>query len=93
MRKKLKDQQGQAVIEYIVLLAIVLSFYAVVSAFISKLGLERKIQASLFGPFASLYKYGHYEAQGYDEGAPKMHPRIYGGDRNFRIFLNPKSTQ
>lgn len=89
----IKNQSGQAVIEYIVILAIVVGFYLMLTTTIASLNLERRFHSFLIAPFANTYKYGHPEAQGFDEGTPKMHPRIEEGPENFRIFIMPKVGQ
>ncbi len=90
MKPAVKDQEGQAVVEYIVLLAIVVGFYALLTAGLVKLKLERRFQFIFISPVAMSYKYGLTSATGFDEGTPKNHPRVYGGEGNFRLFLNPE---
>lgn len=86
-----KGQEGQATTEYILLLAVIVSFFMVAANWISKSGLSQKLTALVTGPFAAAYRYGHTKAKGFDDGGPKYHPRAYGGENNFRIFLNPDS--
>ncbi len=81
---------GQATVEYILLLAVVVGFYMAASAGLNRLKLGERIMAPLVGPFSAAYRYGHPKAKGFDDGGPKNHPRAEGGDGNFRIFLNPK---
>ena len=94
LRKKARQtnaQEGQAVVEYILLLSVVVLFFVLITQGIARMGITPKLMASLTGPFANTYKYGHPKAQGFDEGAPKFHPRIFGGEENFRLFFNPDS--
>src|SRR4051794_33120519 len=82
-------EQGQAVTEYILLIAIIVSFYMMVTAGLSKMDLANKLMLSITGPFAAAYRYGHPKAKGYDNGGPSYHPRAEGGENNFRLFFNP----
>lgn len=84
------NEDGQALTEYIVMIAIIVGFYVAVATGISKLGIERKLSLTLKGPFAAAYRYGHVKAKGFDDGGPENHPRASGGNNNFRLFLNPR---
>lgn len=88
-----RNQSGQAVIEYILLLAIVVGFYFIIWEGIRGLRLERKLMKPLSEDFAAAYRYGHPKAKGFDDGGPYYHPRAIGGQRNFRIFLNRTSQR
>ena len=83
------NEQGQAITEYILLLAIIIMAYAMFARMLSSSGLANRLSHSMTGPFASAYKYGLPTAKGWDEGGPVLHPRAVGGN-NFRIFFNPK---
>jgi len=85
------DEQGQAVLEYILLIAIIVGFYMAVTVGMSKIGLAKKLMLPITGAFAATYQYGHPKAKGYDNGGPTYHPRAEGGENNFRIFFNPDS--
>lgn len=89
----MKNQSGQATTEYILLLSVVVGFYILVAGTIKRFGIAEKIMRPVIGPFAAAYQYGHPLAKGYEDGGPKNHPRIYGGEGNFRIFLNPDTTK
>lgn len=82
-------ESGQALTEYVILLSMVLWLFLMASSWISRLGLDRKMASMVTGPFAAAYTYGHTQAKGLDDGGPTNHPRIDGGDGNFRIFYNP----
>lgn len=84
-----RDEQGQAVVEYLLLLAVVVGFFMVMSAGLKKTMIGKKLMTPITVDFARAYKYGHPKAEGTDEGgSPKRHPR-YDGEESFRIFMNP----
>lgn len=87
------NRSGQAIAEYIILLAIVVLVY---SALLKSLGGSSSFQA-LRKPFVEQYKYtyryGHPDARGQDDGGPVLIPQYSdspgGQGANFRIFINP----
>jgi Flp pilus assembly pilin Flp len=85
------DERGQAVTEYVLLLAVIVSGYLVLIRGLNQYGLTQKVTRALTEDFASAYRYGHTKAKGYEDGEPKNHPRITTGEGNFRIFLNPRA--
>ena len=85
----LRQNHGQAVTEYILLLAVIATAFGLLSAGINKMGIADKMTNMLLGPFAATYRYGHPKAKGYDDGGPSMHPMASGGN-NFRIFIYTK---
>ena len=88
-RSESNGESGQAVLEYILLMTVVVSAYLIVARGIARAGVAEKLMRPLSQNFAYTYKYGHPKARGYDEGEPQMHVRIYDGShRNFRIFIN-----
>lgn len=82
-----RDESGQAMMEYILLLAIVVSFYVIVAKGLTEMGISEKLMRPLTESFASAYQYGHPKAKGYDDGGPEYHPRAVEGGTNFRIFI------
>jgi hypothetical protein len=84
------SSSGQAVIEYILLLTVIVSAYMTLSSWAARFGLAQKLATPVTQDFAKAYKYGDIKASGFDEGDPKRHPRISGCDGCFRIFINPK---
>lgn len=87
----MKDSEsGQAVIEYILLLSIVVSIFIVVSRGLSRAGMTKMLMKPLRENFARAYQYGHPEALGVDDGGPKNHPREVNGENSFRLFINPQ---
>ena len=83
------SQSGQAITEYILLLAIVAVSFMMLSLGIGRMGVAQKLTRALVGPFAATYRYGHPKAKGFDDGGPNMHPIAPGGN-NFRIFIYEK---
>ena len=79
---------GQAVIEYVLLLAASVSFYFIVVGGITRIWLGARLMRPLTQDFARTYRYGLPNAKGYDDGGPEHHPRAFGGN-NFRLFINP----
>lgn len=85
----LKNERGQAIVEYILLLSTIVAIYATVISWVSQFGLMQKLVAPLNNEFAKTYQFGDPKADGFD-GEPKRHPRISGCDECFRIFINPE---
>lgn|GEM_PF-802604 len=85
----LRQNRGQGVTEYILLLAVISTAFALLSNGLNKMGVADKMTNMLLGPFAATYRYGHSKAKGYDDGGPSMHPMASGGN-NFRIFIYTK---
>ena len=85
----LRDESGQAVTEYVLMLFAVLSFYLIVAKFLGTYGLAQKLATPITTTFATTYQYGKNDVLGFDNGGPKDHPRVLS-DGNFRIFINPQ---
>jgi len=84
-------ESGQATLEYLLLLLIVVGSYGIILQWIQKAKLADLLAAPLTDTFAKVYKYGHPKAKGYDEGTPENHPRaVMNG--NTRSYINPRST-
>jgi hypothetical protein len=86
------NRSGQAIAEYVILLAIVVLIY---TALLKSLGGSASFDA-FKKPFVEQYKYtyryGHPDARGQDDGGPKLIPQYSdpdGSPQNFRIFINP----
>jgi len=90
-RKLSKDQEGQAVLEYILLLSIIVSIYATVTTWVNSYGLAQKMISPVSKDFAATYQFGDPKAAGFDSpgGTPKRHPRIEDCEECFRLFINP----
>lgn len=89
-RVDLRDQSGQAVTEYILLLSIVVAAFLLLSKGITDVGLSGKLLTPVKEDFANTYRYGHPKAKGFEDGGPLNHPRAYtgGSNNNFRLFIN-----
>ena len=96
LQKRRDSQSGQAVIEYILLLSIVVIASVLLKNFLQKQTFSTKLIDNLKNEFARSYRYGHPMAKGFDNDAPyskdgpSMHPRIVESG-NFRIFYNPRA--
>ena len=86
-----RNQSGQATIEYILLLSVIVSFFVTISAWVTKFGLAQKMAKPITKDFASTYQIGAPDGAGFDSDSPKDHPRIQDCDNCFRIYLNPKA--
>ena len=80
---------GQATVEYIMILSVVVALFAVLAMFMKSVGIENKFLKGVRENFARTYQYGHPKAKGFDDGGPEMHPRV-NAQGNFRIFINPR---
>lgn len=86
-----ETQSGQAVIEYIMLLAVVIGSYMTLASWFTRFGFAEKLTRPITKSFAHAYQYGDVEALGFDDGGPKRHPRANTrSNENFRIFINPE---
>ena len=83
------NQRGQAITEYMMLLVIVLAVVLAVMRILKGSNLASTIMTPIQKDFARAYKYGHPQASGFDEGAPKKHVRIEES-QNFRLYINPR---
>lgn len=90
LRSISKGEEGQATLEYIMILAILVGIFVTALAQIREMDLAGKMTGLITREFAAAYQYGHPEAKGPGNGGPEMHPRYIGG-KNFRIFINPGS--
>lgn len=82
------SQAGQAVVEYILLLAIVISIYSLIISRLSESNAFEALKKPLEKDYAFTYRYGHPKARGQEAGGPKYIPQYSTGE-NFRIFINP----
>jgi hypothetical protein len=83
---------GQAVVEYILLIAVVVLVFSSAMKRLSDSNLMVNLQKPFTSQFKYTYRYGHPEARGQDDGGPVNIPQYSNGqenDHNFRIFLNP----
>jgi hypothetical protein len=87
-----KNENGQAVTEYILMMAMIVSIYLLFTAGLVRIGLAKKLMQPMTDTFTATYQFGHPKAKGYDNGGPEYHPRALGGQNNFRIFFNPRNN-
>jgi hypothetical protein len=88
-RARESSESGQAVVEYILLLSIVVSIYFTVTGWANSYGLANKLITPISKDFAATYQFGDPKASGFDSDSPKRHPRIEDCDECFRLFINP----
>ncbi len=89
------DETGQATVEYILLLSVLVSLFLIVARGIGQMGLAEKLARPIQKDFKAAYQYGHPKAKGSADGGFEHHPRAMEGGKdkeNFRIFLNPGET-
>ena len=92
MEKVKRSDLGQAVVEYIILLAILVGLYGAMIRQLGEREVFKKMQKPLTKDFAATYRYGHPKAKGMDDGGPVNIPTVQSkgyDDQNFRIFYNP----
>jgi hypothetical protein len=84
-----RNERGQAVVEYILLVAIIVTFFVGVRRAFERFRIGEALMRPITQEFAAAYQFGHPKAKGFDNGGPEYHPRAIGGNNNFRIFFNP----
>ena len=85
----MKNQNGQAVTEYILLLAILVSLFTLIMNTLMQSSVLDMLKAPLEKGYKYTYQYGHPDARGQDNGGPKYIPQQHDLSQNFRIFINP----
>ena len=86
---KINQHSGQAVTEYILLLAILVSLFTTFLQALTNTGAINALKKPLEKDFKYTYQYGHPEARGQNDGGPKYIPQQHDQQQNFRIFINP----
>jgi len=87
----LRAESGQATLEYVLLLAVLVMVAGIVGKGLERAGLAKTLMKPITEEYAYTYKYGLAAARGFDEGTPNLHPRVTEPrGSNFRIFLNPR---
>jgi hypothetical protein len=84
------EESGQAVVEYVLLLSVVVTLFVAVLQGMDRLRITGRLAEFVTGGFKSTYQFGHPDASfgGDSGGETKNHPRVVGqGSNNFRIFL------
>lgn len=84
-----KNESGQALTEYILLLSIVISLYTLIIGTLADSNLFETLKGPLTKDYAYTYRYGHPKARGQEDGGPKYIPQHHDDQQNFRIFINP----
>jgi hypothetical protein len=84
-----RSESGQAVIEYVLLLAIIIFLYTLVLERLAGSNGFEVMKKPLTQDFKYTYRYGHPEARGQTDGGPKLIPQHHEPAQNFRIFINP----
>ena len=89
-RNDKQKQSGQAVVEYIVMLAVVTFFFVIVSRWLTDMDLGTRLNKPIQEDYARAYQYGRVDAKGMEDGGPLNHARYtQPAGNNFRIFINP----
>lgn len=85
-------EKGQATVEYILLLAIIVAGFLIVAQGLANSQLMSNLMNPLTDPYTKAYQNGHYQARAPDDpqGAFK-HPRAYPAPESFRIFYSKGS--
>ncbi len=84
------NHSGQALLEYVILLAIVVALFTTFSKKLSESPAFANLQRPFTEEFARTYRYGHPEARGQEDGGPLYLPQYNENEgNNFRIFINP----
>lgn len=87
------NNQGQATVEYILLISIVLMIFLGLSEGLTQGQLMQKILAPINTDYRQAYQNGHYKALAPDDqGGPFKHPRAIPGAESFRIFYSRGPT-
>lgn len=89
---QVKSTSGQAILEYIILLAIVVSLFVMMVKLLADGNAMQKLKSPLEKTYKYTYQYGHPQARGQKDGGPKNIPQ-YDKDKEFRIFINPPISQ
>jgi Flp pilus assembly pilin Flp len=84
-----RDESGQAAIEYVLILSVIVAAYMAFITAIEKAHLAETLMGPIVGSYAMTYKYGNPKAKGFDEGTPENHPRAVV-DGKVRLFINPR---
>jgi uncharacterized protein (UPF0333 family) len=88
-RNILRNQKGQSVFEYMLVLLVVIGAVLLVMGLLKKSNFfYKKVTEPLVKHITYNYKYGDSGAQGWDEGNPKLHIQISRPNegQTFRLF-------
>ena len=93
MDKMKVKESGQAIVEYILLLGILVGIYSALLNRLSQTSTMEILKKPLTKEFAYTYRYGDRKARGQDDGGPLYIPQYHDQQNNFRIFINPPINQ
>lgn len=88
-RSILRNQKGQSIVEYMLVLIVIVSAVLLVLSLMKKSNFFYKnVSEPLVRHITYNYKYGHPAAQGWDEGNPKLHIQVSRPNegQTFRLF-------
>lgn len=88
-----KVESGQALTEYILLLAIIISIYTALLGRLSNSNAMSAMKKPFTQEFKYTYQYGNAKARGQNDGGPTYIPQYHDEATNFRIFINPPINQ
>ena len=93
MKKTLKNQEGQTMLEYILMLFLIVGVVVGVIKWLkSSEFFFKKISQPMMSYLRYNYKYGDPTARGWDEGGAKKHVQISVPDgQTFRMFVPRKN--
>lgn len=89
MKRRIKNQRGQSILEYILVMMVVLTAIILVLGNLKKSEFFfKKFAEPLVKHITYNYKYGDSGSQGWDEGTPKLHIQISkpNDSQTFRLF-------
>lgn len=96
MEKIRSHESGQASVEYIVLLGMVVVMFLALQTGLNTFKLGDKIKTALFEKYSNTYRYGNPKARsnsdgqsGFDMQARYSNNPSGNDSQNFRIFVNP----
>ncbi len=84
-------ESGQALTEYVLLVALIALAYLLVVRQFRALQLADRLLDPIRERYATIYRFGHPQAKPPEEGGA-FHPRIPQGN-TIRLFINPRETQ
>lgn len=82
------SNKGQATTEYVLLMAVVLSFYLMIAKGIGRIGVAQKLMSPVTVEFASAYQYGKVPSRRDRTSGDLLRPL---NNSQFRVFLNPRN--
>ncbi len=88
-----EQERGQALVEYVLLLAFLTLVYLVVTRQFKALNVADRLLDPIRNRYANVYRFGHPQAKVDEQtGIYTKHPRAPEGD-SIRLFINPEVRQ